>query len=1087
MSNLKVLMWNIDGVKQKFDLDEVKQLFENFDLLIINETHFNIRLKVPSNFQFICKSKPIHVKSARGGVAIYKKISKNFDIKILAENFKDCVIIKIANTKIVICSMYIPPRNSDYFCPEYFLNLEMLIKHFKDYEFYVISDLNSRCQTPVPKNSNYSYSINPDTVLNQHGRTLLDIVKNNDIDIVNGLCYDTYSFQSNFTYFKGKYSSQNDICLSNCWKNITEFKILSLSRKSDHCPIALSLNYNSTIDLNIIDECATHCFSEKHYNIDYKVRPPLNLNKIDVISFTHNLENLANRIEDTVNTNDIDNDNLALLISEGIYSAGKNSILSEEQISSNNIENITFNENCSSTNLYAIADMHYYLYTFYRDNNFPKDIIDNSMSIWWQYRQTASTYEKKEFNLHVNKRWKKCKKDNGKKLWDLVDWRGLNEMPPMKELNPIVIQDYFQKIFNAKKIESFPVMNDINDSISQVDAYVDFMDCPPSMEEVKKAFKKPGKGKGVDGLVPEILDFIPDNLFYWIHHLICNVFESNYPNHWRDLLMFCLPKKGHSVETPKLRGISISNLFARIYDHIICSRFSQWYVPNLEQAGLRPNQGCLNQVFSIMLYIELSKYVKKDLYIALLDFEKAYDFASRPTIINKLISNHAGSNFIKALSDIFQETVYLPVFNGNQIGSPIISNHGTPQGRMSSGPLFSFLISDMPQAINNDIHDENNDYINCENTLQLADDTAVLSENTSTLAIKIKNSFDHSNSIYQVMNMDKVVYLHLSTKPQLIPLQIDQSIFIQPADITSGCNYLGFKLFHTNDIMDMVNRNLNSRMFNLSKFYSWLEINEHTPIKVKLLVLDSCMFNALLYSCETWGDITPIKSRILKIEREALKRILNVKTGTPNDLIYVELNRANIFSKILDRQFKFFQKIYHYNNSEAICKRILDKCEHLSIYRYYNSLLANNSSICIQSNLESINSSNKSLTIRYKNYVSCTFNNFLYNSYINDSYRSRITRWRLSCHKLYVEIGRYKKPMIPRCERVCSVCLVCEDEEHVFFICPAYQIIRSNYNNLISCKSSVKELLNPNSEKEVIETANFLKEIEEHHGKFYSH
>ena len=149
----------------------------------------------------------------------------------------------------------------------------------------------------------------------------------------------------------------------------------------------------------------------------------------------------------------------------------------------------------------------------------------------------------------------------------------------------------------------------------------------------------------------------------------------------------------------------------------------------------------------------------------------------------------------------------------------------------------------------------------------------------------------------------------------------------------------------------------------------------------------------------------------------------------------------------MDRQFKFFQKIYHYNNSEAICKRFLDECEHLSIYRYYNLLVANNSSICIQSNLESINSSNKSLTIRYKNYVSCTFNNFLYNSYINDSYRSRITRWQLSCHKLYIEIGRYKKPMIPRCERVCSVCLVCEDEEHVFFICPAYQIIRSNYNS----------------------------------------
>ena len=88
-------------------------------------------------------------------------------------------------------------------------------------------------------------------------------------------------------------------------------------------------------------------------------------------------------------------------------------------------------------------------------------------------------------------------------------------------------------------------------------------------------------------------------------------------------------------------------------------------------------------------------------------------------------------------------------------------------------------------------------------------------------------------------------------------------------------------------------KNLNDRMHNVHKFYGWLEVNTNTPIEVNLLVIDSGVFPALLYSAETWGDILVIKNKVISIELKALKAIMNVKKGTSNDLVYYELGRGD--------------------------------------------------------------------------------------------------------------------------------------------------------------------------------------------------
>ena len=59
--------------------------------------------------------------------------------------------------------------------------------------------------------------------------------------------------------------------------------------------------------------------------------------------------------------------------------------------------------------------------------------------------------------------------------------------------------------------------------------------------------------------------------------------------------------------------------------------------------------------------------------------------------------------------------------------------------------------------------------------------------------------------------------------------------------------------FPTDDISKIITKKVNQRMNNICKFYAWLEINKDTPIEIKVMILDNCLFSSILYGVETWG------------------------------------------------------------------------------------------------------------------------------------------------------------------------------------------------------------------------------------------
>ena len=519
-------------------------------------------------------------------------------------------------------------------------------------------------------------------------------------------------------------------------------------------------------------------------------------------------------------------------------------------------------------------------------------------------------------------------------------------------------------------------------------------------------------------------------------------------------------------------SLAIAPLLGRLYDIIIDNRFCSWFNPNPEQAA-QAGQGCQLQTFALFLLICYAKENSKNLFVGFLDFEKAFDFVNRAEVISDLMKKNCGKNLTEAIAKMFATSTYFPKLEGNRLGTGIETDYGVTQGRRSSGSIFTFYVSDMPNALKNLPTD---DFMDPHNLAQLADDTAVLAEKTKNLSKKFKNVLSYSDDKYQSPNISKTLYCNFAAEPSFEPIVIDENTVINSVDKEKGYKYLGSTFIPTDDIALIIQKNIKKRLGNTAKFYSWLNVNETTPIQVKLMVLDSCMFSALIHGVECWGDIAFIEQQLIDIETKSLKAIMRVKKGTTNDLVYHELRRGTITSKIRDRQFKFFQKLTQLTEDQAMIAAIIKLCRNTSMMAYYRNLNDKNEERDIRERELRLQESENSLSKYYSDFnfdqKSC-----IYTCMMNDHYRYILTRWRLSNHDLKIETGRYLRPKPPREDRICTRCNIMEDEYHVVFVCPVYESLRERYRSLLEC-DNIATFLDPKFD-DIRDTASFLHEIEE--------
>ena len=924
----------------------------------------------------------------------------------------------------------------------------------------LVGDLNARVATPT-----ILHKVNPDTTVNSHGRKLLKLCKQHNFNIINGM---NAQCDSNFTFFRGKTRSQNDICLTNDNKIIKSFKILKRFLISDHSPCEIVLNLDQSIPLDFVENLSKDLLNDNHYDRYHSLKPIMKLKKLDTTQVAHEFNKIAAEMDVIIDNNCLDTAAIAEMYEHKIYDACRENKKVRKPIKDNSI----YRDNRNSHNLQAIAEMNFYTFNVLMDSNASQEEYIPYLEQYNKYRELAIIKQDEEFNTKTNNKWKNMNKNDTKKLWQCIDWKDKHNDIDGKPSDEM-IDTYFRSIFQSTKICNDPTTDNSIRKINDFELNIPLLDDNVNINEFNLALKEIGNGTGYDGIHPTIVTLFTPELKDGLVKLLNKILGNTYPDIWKQQLLISLNKKGSTTKNPKLRGIAISSILPKILDIILNNRFNMWFKSNATQAGYKKSQGCLLQIFGIILMIELANSVNKSLFLGLLDYEKAFDYINRSDLIDTLMLKGAGKRFVKTIHGMYDRTVYTPKISASKVGNQITARYGVTQGRKTSANFFTFSIDNMPANLS-----KNDELFREVHVLQLADDTALPKSSLSNLKSSFVEIMKYSESKYMHINFDKTHYLHLVKSNQITEDIIIGDIMIKSAS-KNQCLYLGMLFTNTNDIKDLIIANLKHRAVNKIKFYNWLDINIETSIVIKLRVLDSCMYSSMLYGCEVWWRLEDVKDELLKEEREILKRILGVKRGTSNDHIYIELSRPDIVSRIKDRQYNFFSKILLLPEEDAIVKQMITYCKDLPICEYYNKLINTNKTDNINNRRQRVVNSQSSMDIRYTSL--CDENFIIYNSFLPEKYRITLTRWRLSCFKLRIETGRYDNTS--RNDRLCRKCdlLQIEDEEHVLIECSYYNNIRATYNNILAKYESAKDILNPKSTHDASMIAKYIIAIEKRH------
>ena len=229
----------------------------------------------------------------------------------------------------------------------------------------------------------------------------------------------------------------------------------------------------------------------------------------------------------------------------------------------------------------------------------------------------------------------------------------------------------------------------------------EMLDSPFTENEVMKAISslKNQKAPGEDYILNEYIKLTSNVLTKFYTNLFNTVFETGVvPESWTTGLIVPIYKKGDPTNPSNYRGIALLPALGKVYTKLLndrLERFSECYdlIYN-NQGGFRKNNSTVDQVFVIQTLIDIFLKQNRKLYVAWIDYAKAFDSIWRTALWHKLSKSGISLKVVEAIKKIYQG-IKSKVFVDGKISESFISFAGVRQGESLSPFLFSIFINDL--------------------------------------------------------------------------------------------------------------------------------------------------------------------------------------------------------------------------------------------------------------------------------------------------------------------------------------------------------------------------------------------------------
>ena len=129
-----------------------------------------------------------------------------------------------------------------------------------------------------------------------------------------------------------------------------------------------------------------------------------------------------------------------------------------------------------------------------------------------------------------------------------------------------------------------------------------------------------------------------------------------------------LPKKGDLSDCNNWRGVTLLSVPSKIFLRVLLNRIDKSIDAKLreEQAGFRPNRGCIDHIFTIRNILEQCIEWNSKLILNFVDFQKAFDSVNRESIWQILAAYGIPAKIITLIKAFYNNYECCVLNNGQQ-------------------------------------------------------------------------------------------------------------------------------------------------------------------------------------------------------------------------------------------------------------------------------------------------------------------------------------------------------------------------------------------------------------------------------------
>ena len=1070
--------WNINGHRSKYLGDklldeEFLNMIKECDVIGLGEIQSKEKVDIPG---FKCVDQKIRDMKKNcvgpkiaGGLGVYVRNEVNSFVELVPNSCDDSIWIRLKEDNIYIGTYYVSPKYSKSRDIDFFSTLNEEITYFEKMgTIFLQGDLNARTGTDLDfiragkydlcdeeVDESYSDTLDPnlrnseDSIVNARGKELLDLCKLNKLVIINGRKNGDLFGKNTCHNWNGSSVVDYLLAPASCIDFISSFVVgCYVPWLSDHCIITTKILLRG----NYTEDIASEELKDAH--------PGFFWNETSLASYNNELQcDLAQqKVNQMLAAPSLDSIELATNICGFLLATVSSAGVKQKRPfnEESGKKQPWFDYECKSEKE-KLCILSKKLKKNPNDKNTRDQVLDAKKNfkriILAKKRRLRTVLVDKltttKHDKNLKEHWKTFRKLSPKNTAD-------PRQPSMSEF-----QNYFEKLSQSKRAQNIP-------SPSGSDGPLDYL---ISTEELNKACDrlKQGKAHGQDVLCNEMIiplvEHYPKLALKLFNQILqtCDVIPE-----WITGLIVPIHKDGSKMDPGNYRGITLMSCLGKLFLSILNNRLMTYVVENNilsnNQLGFVPGNRTSDAHIIINNLINKTCHKNgKKVFSCFVDFRKAFDLVPRDILLSKLLKYGINGKFFNIIRHIYTKDKACVKLKG-KCSNCFDINIGVRQGCILSPLLFNIFLCDLAKSLT----EIEFPALGNINSLFWADDLVMFADSEMGLQklLSILEGYCAENELTVNTKKTKCMIFNSSGRLLLRPFFLNN---VQ-LECVRSYKYLGFIITPSGECLTGL-KDLKDRGFKaFMKIKSDLGASFNHDISLILSLVQSLVKPILLYASDFWGCYKlPKNNPIETFYMSILKQILGVQKQTTNDGVLLELGLTPICFDAKKFAVKNWERIIRGDANmllisshresvyldlpwTSLIRSDLEKIGLLNFYTddhsskppfVFKRMFERLCDIFHQETFEKINGNRSKLRTYaifkkekgYEKYLTDTK---------NVTTRKNVTKFRLSNHKLLIEVGRHQG--LEANERFCPFCThSVEDEMHFIFECSIYKDQRNRF------------------------------------------